>query len=276
MRATGVGKYTLVLLMATAWLILSGMPFYFMAQTGFKEQFELLARSVWAPPVRPTVSNYSEVLSGNFLIYLRNSLVVVSVSVIIVLVVGAMAAYVFARIRFRLSGLLFALVVAGLIIPVHVTLIPVFLLSVRLGIHDTLWALIGPYVAFNLPLTVFLLTEFMREIPKELEDAARMDGAGHVSIFIKIILPLSVGGLATLAIYNAVFMWNEFVFAYILTSRPNIRTLPLALWEYQGQYASNVPMIMAILTLSALPIIVAYLVGQERLVKGLMAGAIKG
>jgi raffinose/stachyose/melibiose transport system permease protein len=187
-----------------------------------------------------------------------------------------MAAYVFARIRFRLSGLLFALVVAGLIIPVHVTLIPVFLLSVRLGIHDTLWALIGPYVAFNLPLTVFLLTEFMREIPKELEDAARMDGAGHVSIFIKIILPLSVGGLATLAIYNAVFMWNEFVFAYILTSRPNIRTLPLALWEYQGQYASNVPMIMAILTLSALPIIVAYLVGQERLVKGLMAGAIKG
>ncbi len=271
-----IGTKSVVILLATAWLALSGMPFYFMVQSSLKGQFELMSRSVWALPVRPTLKNYTELLSGGFPNYFRNSLIVVSVSVVLVLIIGSMAAYAFARMRFRLSGPLFGLVVAGLIVPVHVTLVPIFLLSVSLRIYDTLWALIGPYVAFNLPLTVFLLTEFMREIPGELEDAARMDGAGHLDIFLGIMLPLSKSGLATLAIYNAVFMWNEFVFAYILTSSPKIRTLPLAIWDYQGQYSSNIPMFMAILTLSALPLIVAYLVGQDRLVKGLMAGALKG
>jgi raffinose/stachyose/melibiose transport system permease protein len=171
---------------------------------------------------------------------------------------------------------LFAIVVAGLVIPVHVTLIPVYLLTTKLGIYDTLWALIGPYVAFNLPISVFVLTEFMREIPRELEEAAKMDGAGPLGIFLRVILPLSGPGLATVGIYNAVALWNEFVFAYVLTSSPARRTLPLAIWDYQGQYSANIPLIMSVLSLSALPLILIYIVAQERVTGGMMAGAIKG
>ena len=103
-----------------------------------------------------------------------------------------------------------------------------------------------------------------------------MDGAGPVSIFLRVILPLSGPGLATVGIYNAVALWNEFVFAYVLTSSPARRTLPLAIWDYQGQYSANIPLIMSVLSLSALPLILIYIVAQERVTGGMMAGAIKG
>jgi raffinose/stachyose/melibiose transport system permease protein len=215
-------------------------------------------------------------LSSRFFIFLLNSLVVVTVSVILIVIISAMASYVFARIKFRFSGVLFALIVAGLVIPIHVTLIPVYLLTISVGLYDKIWALVGPYVAFNIPISIFILTEFMRQIPGELEDAARIDGCGPMRAFFQIFLPLSRPGLAAIAIFSAVALWNEFVFAFVLTSSTNNRTLPLAIWEYQGEYSANIPMIMSVLTLSALPLIIAYLFGQEGFVKGMMAGALKG
>ena len=210
-----------------------------------------------------------------FFTYLGNSILIVTVSVVLILLLSAMASYVFARIRFRFSRALFLLIIAGLVIPLHVTLIPVYLLTRQIGLYNSLWALLGPYVAFNLPLSIFILTEFMRTIPRELEEAARIDGSGAFGTFWRIILPLSTPGLATLAIYNAVILWNEFVFAFVLITTPNQRPLPLAIWEYQGEYSMNIPAIMAVLTLSALPLIMIYIVGQERVIKGMMAGALK-
>ena len=131
-------------------------------------------------------------------------------------------------------------------------------------------------MAFSLPLSIFILTEFVRQIPRELDDAARVDGCSPARTFFSIILPLTTPGMATMAIYNTVMLWNEFVFAYTLTSSPAQRTLPLAIWEFQGQYASNIPAIMSVLTMTALPMIIAYAFGQERIIKGMMAGALKG
>jgi raffinose/stachyose/melibiose transport system permease protein len=264
--------------LAVLWLVIAGTPFYFMALTGFKGRFELMARgsSVFAFPTQPTFDNFRDVLTaGTFFNYLFNSVLIVSVSVFLILLLSAMASYVFARIEFRLNRPLFALIIAGLVIPLHVTLIPVYLLTRQIGLYDSLWALLGPYVAFNLPLSIFVLSEFMRQIPKELEDAARIDGCGPMNSFWRIVLPLSRPGLATLAIYNAVILWNEFVFAFVLITSPKNRPLPLAIWEYQGQYSMNIPAIMAVLTLSALPLIIIYIIGQERIVKGMMAGALK-
>jgi raffinose/stachyose/melibiose transport system permease protein len=258
------------------WLVVAGLPFYFMIQSGFKKQFDLLTHPFWALPQEWSLENYRTVLQGPFLRSFANSVMVVSVSVTLILLIGSMAAFVFARMDFRLNRPLFAAVVAGLAIPTHVTLIPVYVLTTRLGLYDTLWALIGPYVAFNLPLAIFILTEFMRQIPRELEEAARLDGAGPAAFFWRIALPLSRPGLATVGIYNAVGLWNEFVFAYVLTSSPTRRTLPLAIWDYQGQYTANIPLIMAVLSLSALPLIVIYIVAQERVISGMMAGALKG
>lgn len=268
---------TIIFLLAIAWLLVALLPFAFMVLSSFKEQFELMTRPVWALPDKPTLANYMTVLSsGKFFLYLFNSAIVVTTSIILVVLVGAMAAYVFARLSLRWTGVLFVLIIAGLIVPIHVTLIPVYLLTTRIGIYDSLLALVGPYVAFSLPISVFILTQFMRQIPRELEDAARIDGCGPRGIFFRIILPLSRGGLVTIAIFNAVTLWNEFVFAFVLTSSPKTHTLPLALWDFQGQYTSNIPLIMATLTLSALPLVIAYIIGQEQLVKGIMAGALKG
>jgi raffinose/stachyose/melibiose transport system permease protein len=231
---------------------------------------------IWALPQAPTLYNYRTVLENNFFRYLLNSVIVVTVSIVLVVLISAMAAYVFARIPFRGSRIVFMLVIAGLIVPIHVTLIPVYLLTSQVGVYDSLAALIGPYVAFSLPISIFILTQFMRQIPRELEEAARIDGCGPMGAFFRIILPLSKAGLATIAIFNAVTLWNEFVFAFVLTSSPGVRTLPLAIWDFQGEYSANIPMIMAVLALSALPLIIAYIVFQEQLEKGIMAGAIKG
>ena len=261
---------------AILWLMVAGLPFYFMVQSGFKKQFDLLSHPFWMLPQEWTLENYRTVLEGTFLRSLLNSMIVVSISVTLILLVASMAAFVFARMEFRLNRPLFGAVIAGLAIPAHVTLIPVYVLTTRLGLYDTLWALIGPYVAFNLPLAIFILTEFMRQIPRELEEAARLDGAGPASFFWRVALPLSRPGLATVGIYNAVALWNEFVFAYVLTSSPTRRTLPLAIWDYQGQYTANIPLIMAVLSLSALPLILIYIFAQERVISGMMAGALKG
>ena len=276
MKTRTSAKTIIVFLLAIFWLLVAFVPFWFMVLTGFKHSMELMTRPVWAFPDSPTVANFVNVLNNRFFRFLANSSIVVSVSILLVVLISSMAAYVFARIRFRLNQPLFALIIAGLIVPIHVTLIPIYLLTTRIGIYDTLYALIGPYVAFSLPVSIFILTQFMRQIPYELEDAARIDGCGPMGSFFRIILPLSRSGLVTIAIFNAVSLWNEFVFAFVLTSSPSTRTLPLAIWDFQGQYASDIPQIMAVLLLSALPLIIAYIIFQEQLVKGIMAGAIKG
>jgi raffinose/stachyose/melibiose transport system permease protein len=268
--------HPIIWLLAVAWLVVTFFPFWFMFTSSFKGALEIYTNPVWALPIKPSVANYVAVVSGGFFRYVINSVLVVSISVGLILLLSAMAAYVFARLPYKPARPLFGLIVAGLAVPVHVTLIPVYTLTTRLGIYDTPWALIGPYVAFSLPLSIFILTEFVRQIPRELDDAARVDGCTPARTFFSIILPLTGPGMATMAIYNTVMLWNEFVFAYTLTSSPQQRTLPLAIWEFQGQYSSNIPAIMTVLTMTALPMIVAYIFGQERIIKGMMAGALKG
>lgn len=267
---------TLLLLVALVWLLVTTLPFVFMFLTSVKSQADIYSAPVWALPKTFDFSNYINVLRGAFFTYLRNSVFVVAVSIALTLLLSSMAAFAFARLKFRLSGLLFSLIVAGLIVPVHVTLIPIYLMTRSMGIYDTPLALIGPYVAFSLPISIFILTEFMRQIPREMEESAQIDGAGPVTLFTRIFLPLCTPGLATVAIYNGINMWNEFIFAYVLTSNPQSRTLPLAIWDFQGQYSANIPAILAVVTLTTLPLIVAYIFGQERIIQGMMAGSVKG
>ncbi|WP_341679359.1 carbohydrate ABC transporter permease [Niveibacterium sp. SC-1] len=262
--------------MAIMWLLVTTLPFVFVVLTSLKSQQETFEGAVWDLPKSLDFSNYWSVLTGGFFSYLGNSVFVVSVSICLVLILASMAAYALARMRFRFNKTLFSLIVAGMIVPVHITLVPIYLMTRKLGLYDTPFALIGPYVATSLPVSIFIMTEFMRQIPKELEEAAMLDGCGPIAVFWKIFLPLSGPGLSTVAIYNGIAMWNEFIFAYVLTSDPSNRTLPLAVWDFQGQYASNIPAMLAVVTLTSLPLIVAYAFGQERIVKGMMAGALKG
>lgn len=268
--------WTPVMVFALFWLVVAGAPFVFMVLSTLKEQFEILTSGFFSMPKAFYIGNYAKVMAGQFWSYFRNSVLVVGVSLFLLLMVSAFAAYPLSRFRFKLCNPIFGMIVAAMSVPIHVTLIPVFIMTTNLGLYDTVWALIGPYVAFNLPISVFILTTFMGGIPRELEEAADIDGCGKYRTFFQIMLPLSKSGLATLAIYNAVNMWNEFSFAFVLTQSVKNRTLPLAIWEYQGQYTNNIPMIMTVLTLSVIPMIIAFIIGQDKLIKGMMAGAVKG
>ncbi|MDL2206481.1 carbohydrate ABC transporter permease [Eubacteriales bacterium OttesenSCG-928-N13] len=267
---------TLVLLFCLVWLVIAALPFVFMVLSSFKGQFEVLTNGVFALPEKFSFDNYVKVLSGNFPRYLLNSIMVTGISLTLLLATTSCAAFVFARLKFKVTTALFGLVVACMSIPIHVAFIPVFILTKNIGLYDSIGALVGPYVAFNLPISVFILTGFMKLIPSEMEEAASIDGCSLFSTFFRIILPLSLPGLATLGIYNSINMWNEFSFAMVLTQSPNPRTLPLAIWEYQGEYTMDTPKIMTVLTLSAVPMVIAFIIGQDKLIKGMMAGSVKG
>lgn len=275
-KAKSITAWTAAFILAIFWLAVSFMPFVFMVLNSFKEKFEMLTKGVFQLPDSLNWNNYTELLKGGFGTYFKNSVIVLAISLILLLFIAACASYPLARFKFKLANPIYALIVACMSIPVHITLIPVFKMAKSTGLYDSIWALIGPYIAFAVPISVFILTSFMKEIPREIEESAEIDGCGKIQMFFSMILPLAKPGLATLAIYNGVNMWNEFSFAYTLTQSSANRTLPLAIWEFQGQYSMNTPMIMAVLTLTLLPMIIMFIIFQDKLVKGMTAGAVKG
>ncbi|MGL6201194.1 MAG: carbohydrate ABC transporter permease [Lachnospiraceae bacterium] len=258
------------------WTVVAFVPFIFMVLNSFKEKFEMLTKGVFSLPDALNLDNYKAVLEGSFFRFFFNSVIVLIISLGILLFISSCASYPLSRFKFRFSKPIYSLIVACMSIPIHITLIPVFKMSNSLGIYDSVWALIGPYVATAIPISVFILTSFMREIPYEIEESAQIDGCNRFQMFFKMIMPLAKPGLATLAIYNGVNMWNEFSFAYTLTQSSANRTLPLAVWEFQGQYSMNTPMIMAVLTLTVIPMIILFIFMQDKLIKGMTAGAVKG
>lgn len=160
-------------------------------------------------------------------------------------------------------------------IPMHVTLIPVFKMTTASGLYDTIWALPGPYVAFALPMSVFILTSFMKGIPVEIEQAAEIEGCGKYRNFFEIIVPLSKAGISTFCIYSGINFWNEFAFVKTLTQSAKSQTLPMAINSFKGEHSVNIPIILAVLALSALPMIIMFIILKDKLVKGMTAGAVK-
>lgn len=269
-------SWSIAIILAVIALLSSILPFIFMVLNSFKGKFEMLTKGVFSLPESLNFKNYLGVLQGGFAGYFLNSIFVLVVSLLLILLIAACASYPLARFKFKFNGLIYSLIVACMAIPIHITLIPVFQMTKKLGIYDTLYALIGPNVAFALPISVFILTSFMKEIPAEIEESAEIDGCNKYRMFFRIILPLTKPGLTTLAIYNGVNIWNEFSFSYTLTQSVKNRTLSLAIWDFQGQYSMNTPMIMAVLTLTVLPMILLFIFAQDKLMKGMMAGAVKG
>lgn len=269
-------SWVIAVFLAVAGLVIAVVPFIFMILNSFKDKFEMLTKGIFALPEQWSLENYKTVLTANFPQYFLNSVIVLAISLVLLLFISACASYPLSRMKFRGNGLIYSIVVACMAIPVHITLIPVFRMSQTFHLYDTIWALIGPYVAMGVPISVFILTSFMKNIPREIEEAAEIDGCSKFKMFFKVMLPMAKPGLSTLAIYNGVTMWNEYIFAYTLTQSAGSRTLPLAVWDFKGQYSMDIPMIMAVLTLTALPMIILFIFAQDKLIKGMTAGAVKG
>lgn len=268
--------WEIAIFFACVWLVVTLVPFIFMIMNSFRKQFDMLAQGVFHLPDPWYFQNYVEVMTHGFFGYFFRSVIVVAVSLILMLIISAFAAYPLSRMKFKFRGITYAGIVAMMSVPMHVTLIPIFKMTTNMGLYDSLQSLIGPYVTFALPMSVFILTAFMTTIPKEIEESAEIDGCNKFRNFFSIILPLSKSGLSTLAIYNGVSMWNEFAFANTLLQTASNKTLPLALGQFKGEHSLDIPIILSVLVLSVLPMIILFIIFQDKLVKGMMAWAVKG
>jgi raffinose/stachyose/melibiose transport system permease protein len=275
-KRKSIAAWTVAIIFACFQLVITLAPFIFMVLNSFRKQFDMLQQGVFHLPDPWYGQNYIEVMTNGFFGYFIRSVWVVALSLVLMLIIASFASYPLARMSFRMNALIFAGIVAMMSVPMHVTLIPIFKMTTDIGLYNTDWALIGPYVTFALPMSVFILTAFMKTIPHEIEESAEIDGCNRYQNFFVMILPLSKSGLATLSIYNGVSMWNEFAFANTLLQSPEVKTLPLALGQFKGEHSLDIPMILAVLTLSVLPMIILFIIFQDKLIKGMMAGAVKG
>ncbi|MGD9496268.1 MAG: carbohydrate ABC transporter permease [Armatimonadota bacterium] len=228
----------------------------------------------WGLPHTLQLQNYADAWRGQIGLYLLNSTVVTVISVAAIIGLSAPAAYAFARLRFSGSALALGFILTGLLIPAHAVLIPLYQLNAALGVGDYL-AIIGPYVAFGLPLSVLLLRAYFLEVPAELMEAAIIDGAGHLRILWAIFMPIARPAVATVAIFQAAWIWNELPFALVFIKQRGHLTMPVGLLNFQGEHIANWGAILAGVTVAVVPLMVLYLLFQRHIVRGLTAGALK-
>lgn len=262
----------LPLVLGLLWFLVAFYPVFYMLSTSLRTEESFRTGNSFLPPLSPTLENYATVLRSGFGLYFLNTVFVVVVSVFLIVATSLLASYVIARVRSRVVQAIFNVFLLGLAIPLQAAIIPIYILMIRLNIYDTLLALVFPSVAFGIPLTVLVLVNFIRDIPRELYEAMIIEGGTHYRILKDLVLPLSRPALVTVTIYNALQVWNGFLFPLILTQSPNVRVLPLALWNFQGEYTINIPVVMAAVFLSSLPIIFLYVVARRQLLSGLTAG----
>jgi raffinose/stachyose/melibiose transport system permease protein len=259
-------------LLAFVWLAIVLVPIYWIVITSFKDQSVYYAGNPLALPTAPTTENYALVLASDFPRYFLNSVIVTVGAIVPAVLIAFLASFAIVRgTGWALRGMNSVLLM-GLAIPLQATIIPVYLIIIRLGLYDTLMAIILPSIAFAIPLSVLVLSNFIRDVPKELFESMRTDGASDWQTLWHLAFPLVRPALVTVTVYNGLAIWNGFLLPLILTQSPEKRLLPLALWTFQGQYSVNVPAVLASVVLTTLPILVLYIIGRRQLMSGLTAG----
>lgn len=274
-RAQRVVALRLVLLVAGAAVMV--LPFAWMLATSFKPDSLVLQVPPQLIPHHPTTANYTGAWSSNdFGRYFLNSVIVAVATTFAAVLLSAMMAYSFARFVYPGRTLLFGLLLVGLMVPTMMLLVPQFLLAKQLLLLNSLWGLVVFYTGGNLALNTFLLRNFFVDIPRELEEAMVVDGAGPWKRFWRLILPLSRPALATVAIFTFLGSWDEFVWALTIINDPSKRTLPIAIALFQGQHATSWGLVFAASVIAVVPVIGVFAIFQRQFVSGLAAGALKG
>lgn len=272
--AAGVSDLLLqILLVANSFIMI--FPILMMMAFGFKSTAEIFSKP-FALPDFTNIGNYVTVLmQTSFFAYLGNSLLITGSSILGIIVLGTMAAYGLARYDFRGNIAIYLFFLSGLMVPLKLAIIPLFIQMRDLALLDTRLGLIIVYVAMGLPSAVFILSGFLRTLPRELEDAARIDGAGDARIMWSIMLPLTKPAMVIAAIHNAVPTWNDFFFPLVFIQTDSRKTLPQGLTAFMGEYTTNWGVLFAGLTLSALPITIVYILLSRQFIQGMTSGAVK-
>ncbi|WP_046471083.1 carbohydrate ABC transporter permease, partial [Allosalinactinospora lopnorensis] len=255
---------------AFAWLLVVGVPLYALLVATFQRSEDYTASNPLALPTDPTLRNYVAAVHNGLPGFMWNTVIVTAAVVLLVVVLATTASFAVVRARTRWSAGIFRVFLLGLAIPMQAVIVPVYLIIVELGLYDSLTAIVLPTAAFALPVCMLILTGSMRDISDDLYEAMALDGAGSVRTFLQLVVPMSRPGISTVAVYAALQAWNGFLFPLILTQSHENRLITLGLFEFQGQYRVDIPGLLAAVVLSAIPILLVYLIARRSLVAGLM------
>jgi raffinose/stachyose/melibiose transport system permease protein len=250
-------------------------PLFVMVASSFKTNAEIFSSPLSLPTHFSTANLEKVWTETNFVRYLANSVGITAASVALILLFSTLAGYAIARYRFRLSSLVLMFFLSGMTVPLKLAIIPLFIQLDTLGLVDSYLGLVLVYVAMGIPSAVFIMTGFLRTLPRELEESARMDGASELRIMWSIMLPLARPALVIVAIQNAVPIWNDFFFPLVLITSDNLKTLPQGLTVFVGEFTTDWGVLFTGLTLAALPITLLYIVLSKQFISGITQGAVK-
>jgi raffinose/stachyose/melibiose transport system permease protein len=257
-------------LLATVWLLIVIAPIYYMVLASFRTEGTYLIANPWMPARSGlTASEYTGVLGAGLARYLLNSVIITVCCIAATLTVSLLTAFRVVRRNSRAAGTSFKLLLLGLAIPVQAIVVPLYLIIYKMHLYDTLYALILTMTAAAIPVSVLIMVNFVRDIPRELIGAMLVDGGGEWTVFWRLIWPLSRPVLATLSVYDGLNVWNNFLLPLILTQSNSVAVLPLGLTKLQGLYSTDVPEVMAAVILSVLPLVALFIVMRRQVIRSL-------
>lgn len=278
---SNVGKYVCGFFMNAVLMIFSLsciFPLVWMFYSSFKEKRTFNADIIGLPR-NPTLVNYIKILSNkdyHLAESMWNSVRTTGLSIFFIVLFSFIVGYILARVKFKLNRPLYLMFLMGMLIPIHSLLVPIYVVFRRCGISNQWYTLLLPYVSFGLPMGIFLVEGFVKGVPVALEEAAAIDGSSFSNTLFKIILPICKPILVTVAIIQIFSCWNEFSFALVLIKDVSLQTVPLALTQFKGQFASDYPKQMTAMLITMAPIVVMYFVFSKQIIKGMVSGAVKG
>ncbi len=269
---SGILKHSL--LMVSVLMVLG--PLFYIFMGAFKTKTDYINNKIGFPSPFVLDNFKSLAEDGRILYWFRNSIIVTIISVFVSILIAALAAYSFARINFKGKEVIFNFIISLMIIPPIVMVIPLFVLSTKVNLVNTYWSAIIIYTGLMMPFNIYLLRNFFITIPQAIIDSAKIDGCNDITIFLRMIIPLSRSAIITLTVVSVLWVWNELLIALIFLQREELTTLMVGLLQYQGKFKINQPALLAGILLSMIPMLIIYFIGQNFFVRGLTAGALKG
>ncbi len=270
----GVGELIWLIILILGFIIIA-YPMFWTVMSSLKSYDEIY-RSVWSLPTKLHWENYVTAWQKGISAYFKNSLLVTVSTVCGVLLIGSLCAYGLSRYRFKGNKFFLMVCMGGMMLSPQVCLIPLYKLLQFFGIHNTYFAMILPYIAFRLPITVLLIRSFFLSIPKELEESATLDGCSALGIYSRIFMPMSKPILLTCTVLTTYYSWNEFLFSIIFIDSDKLKTIPSGLMNFRDALQTNWGVLLAGMVIAALPIIIMFVLMQKHFIRGMTAGSVKG
>lgn len=251
-------------------------PIIWLFYASLKSKSEFYANPVSLPRA-PSLEHYITILTqSSIFVWMMNTVRNTAISLVLIIIMSFVAAYFLSRFKFKGRKFLYTYLMLGMLVPIHALMIPMYILFSKMGIGNSWYTLVLPYTAFGLPMSIFLIEVYIRSIPKEVEEAASIDGASFNRILFRIVMPMCKPILATVAIIQFFYCWNEFTFSLILISKENLMTMPVGLTLFKGQYSADYPSMIAGMLISILPASVIYFIFSKQIIRGMVSGAVKG